>query len=297
MNSTQISYFMSAAKYLSFTKVAEKHFTTQPTVSRQITALEKELGFSLFERENNVLRLTKSGAIMAFEFRKIRDEMNYAISRAKLVDESIPQSLSVGYFTNLQADRYIYPVLDHFSEIYPNVDIQLSCDTFSVLRNNLAADKFDLIITYNFELPGMQDIRHTKICNVNSGFLYSRKHPLARKKAVNFRDFDGCSFLILQEEESAGRDTELYVICNVLGLKNIRVRRCENIDSLLYQISLGRDVTIVSDALEISRNPEFLHYKYPNTGTLPSLVCAWKRDNQNPVLPQVIECMNRISPP
>lgn len=40
MNSIQILYFLQAAKSLSFTQVAEKYYTTQPTVSRQIAALE-----------------------------------------------------------------------------------------------------------------------------------------------------------------------------------------------------------------------------------------------------------------
>lgn len=295
MNGVQISYFLQAAKSLSFTQVAEKFYTTQPTVSRQIAALETELGFPLFERDNNVLRLTKGGAVMALELRKIRDEVNNAIGRAKLADESVPQKLAIGYVSNLRVEKYLYPLLSAFSETYPNVDIQITGNSFSELRCKLAENEYDVIVTYNFELPGMRNIQYEKICSVNSGFLFSGKHPLAKKRVLSFRDFDNATFYVLQEEESAGRDTELYVITSVLGLKNIQIRHCENVDSLLYQVSLGRGVTIVSDALEISHNPQFRHYQYPNVGTLPFLACVWKSDSTNPAVPQFMQNIRSVS--
>ena len=175
------------------------------------------------------------------------------------------------------------------------MEIQLTGSTFSELRRRLAADEYDLIITYNFELPGMRNVQFEKICNVNSGFLFSDRHPLAQKKALSYRDFADADFFELQDEESTGRDTELYVISSVLGLKNIRVKRCENIDSLLYQVAMGRGVTIVSDALEISSRPDFHHYLYPKVGTLPFLACVWKSSNANPAIPQLVEDIRRTA--
>lgn len=295
MNSTQINYFLQAAKSLSFTQVAEKYYTSQPTVSRHIAALEEELGFSLFERNNNVLCLTKGGAVMAFELRKIRNEFRNAVGQAKLADENMPQKLTIGYISNLNVEKYLYPLLSTFSERYPNVDIQITGSMFSDLRSKMATNEYDIIVTYNFELPGMRNINYEKICNVNSGFLFSVKHPLAKKQVLSYQDFNNTVFYILQEEESAGRDTELYVITSVLGLKNIQIRYCDNIDSLLYQVSLGRGITIVSDALEISSNPQFQHYQYPNVGTLPFLACVWKSDNTNPAVPQFMQNIRAVS--
>lgn len=233
---------------------------------------------------------------MAFELRNIRDQLKFAIERAQLVDESVPQKLSIGYLSNLDVQTYIYPLLSSFLENYPNVEIQLANDTFSELRRKLASNVYDIIVTYNFELPGMQNIHYQKLCSVNSGFLFSKKHPLAQKKNLNYLDFENTSFLLLQEEESSGRDTELYIICNVLELKNIRIKRCENIDSLLYQISLGHDITIVSDALQISHNPNFIHYLYPNAGTLPFLACAWKSNSKNPATSQFTQTLPSSCP-
>lgn len=49
MNMAQIKYFITAAKCLNFTKVADKLFITQPALSRQISAMEKELNIGILE--------------------------------------------------------------------------------------------------------------------------------------------------------------------------------------------------------------------------------------------------------
>ena len=44
-----LRYFLTVAKEQSFTKAAEQLHITQPTLSRQLAALEKELGTILFK--------------------------------------------------------------------------------------------------------------------------------------------------------------------------------------------------------------------------------------------------------
>jgi DNA-binding transcriptional LysR family regulator len=50
MDINQIKYFLSVAQHLNFTKAAQENFITQPAMSRQISELEKEIGFKLFVR-------------------------------------------------------------------------------------------------------------------------------------------------------------------------------------------------------------------------------------------------------
>src|SRR5215468_11253536 len=56
-----IQGFEAAARTLSFTKAAEELFLTQSAVSRQIRALEDDLGVALFERRPRRLELTEQG--------------------------------------------------------------------------------------------------------------------------------------------------------------------------------------------------------------------------------------------
>ena len=67
MNDLQIEYFLAAARNMSFSRAAQELFVSQPAISRQILALEQELGCPLFERLNRGIMLTVNGE-MFYEF-------------------------------------------------------------------------------------------------------------------------------------------------------------------------------------------------------------------------------------
>ena len=61
MNLNQVQVFCAVAKHLSYSMAAEELFITQPAVSQQVKALERQLNVKLFERVGNKLFLTEAG--------------------------------------------------------------------------------------------------------------------------------------------------------------------------------------------------------------------------------------------
>ena len=61
-----LRYFLNVAKEQSFTKAAERLHITQPTLSRQLAALEEELGVTLFARSGRNITLTEEGILLNF---------------------------------------------------------------------------------------------------------------------------------------------------------------------------------------------------------------------------------------
>ena len=59
-----LRYFLTVAKEQSFTKAAEVLHITQPTLSRQLAGLEKELGVTLFDRSGHHITLTDEGLLL-----------------------------------------------------------------------------------------------------------------------------------------------------------------------------------------------------------------------------------------
>ena len=65
MDETKLYYFLSVARHLSFTKAAEDCHVVQSTVSKQVAALEQELGAPLLIRDKQSVRLTPAGQRLA----------------------------------------------------------------------------------------------------------------------------------------------------------------------------------------------------------------------------------------
>mgnify|MGYP000050714663 FL=1 len=77
-----LHYFLTVAKEQSFTKAAEQLHITQPTLSRQLAALEDELGIRLFCRGGRNITLTDDGLLLkrrALEMIDLEDKIVDAI--------------------------------------------------------------------------------------------------------------------------------------------------------------------------------------------------------------------------
>ena len=83
MTDLQIRFFVELSRCLSFSKTAEKFYTTQPTVSRQIKMLEEEWDIQLFERNKRQVKLTKGGKILADFFSNQDHTFDSILRKAK----------------------------------------------------------------------------------------------------------------------------------------------------------------------------------------------------------------------
>jgi len=75
------------AKYKSFSEAARKLYISHSTTSRAVSALEKELGVKLVERDNHVSALTPAGQVMLEESGKILRALEESIERVKAAAE------------------------------------------------------------------------------------------------------------------------------------------------------------------------------------------------------------------
>src|SRR5437588_3751867 len=82
-----LRYFVAVARELHFTRAAESVYISQPALSKQIRALERQLRVTLFEREHGTVRLTRAGAaLLPYAERMVDSWEGAASSLAKASD-------------------------------------------------------------------------------------------------------------------------------------------------------------------------------------------------------------------
>ena len=109
MEFRRLRYFVAVAEELSFTRAAERLYTSQPSLSEQIRCLEESLGLVLFIRSPRKVELTEVGRIFLEEARLVLRQVEYAVARAQSAGEKARESLTIGFVPS--AEVQIFPVV------------------------------------------------------------------------------------------------------------------------------------------------------------------------------------------
>jgi len=137
-----LAAFEAAARHLSFTRAAAERFVTQSAMSRQIAALEAELGVPLFQRRHRALVLTAEGQRLFAACSAVLAQL-----RAVLAEVRAPARREVLSLTTTPglASLWLIPRLPRFTRQHPGVDVRLDA---SYERRSLPAEGFDVAIRY-----------------------------------------------------------------------------------------------------------------------------------------------------
>jgi LysR family glycine cleavage system transcriptional activator len=117
--------FEAAARQLSFTKAAAELFLTQSAVSRQVQALEEQLGVTLFERHHREIRLTDAGHEL---YRSSAEALRLLTdTAARIRDKSAARTVTVTCTIGF-ASLWLVPRLMDFRAQHPEVDIRFNAN-------------------------------------------------------------------------------------------------------------------------------------------------------------------------
>lgn len=134
--------FDAVARHLNFRLAAEEMALTQSAVSRQIQALEDEVGVPLFLRHTRAVELTVAGT-------QLLQAVNQALPRIDAAVRQIRQSagrkqVSVTTFASF-ASMWLIPRLEAFQRAYPDIDIRIDASDTSF---DLELSDIDIAVRY-----------------------------------------------------------------------------------------------------------------------------------------------------
>ena len=133
--------FDAAARHLSFTKAAVELFLTQSAISRQIKALEEQLGVALFQRRHRALVLTEAGRHFhqaATDALRLLQEATVRIRGGSA--RRLTLSTTIGF-----ASLWLIPRLNDFRSQFPDIDIRIDANNRLI---DLAREEVDIAIRY-----------------------------------------------------------------------------------------------------------------------------------------------------
>lgn len=138
-----LEYFLMVAREENITKAAKQLHLSQPTLSRQILALEKELGVKLFERSKYSVYLTTEGMLFRRRAQEIVNLSEKAKQEISQSDDTLSGEVSIGCGEFLSADE-LMKIIAKFRTLYPYVTFHLYSSHNIDIQSKLEQGLLDL---------------------------------------------------------------------------------------------------------------------------------------------------------
>lgn len=217
---------VSSAK--SFRRAAETLHLTQPAVSKQIRALELELGERLFER-GRTATLTAAGKTLLRHAERLSQIVRIARDEIADLRELRRGHLSIG--ASHSVATYVLPdLIETYRLRYPQVTLSVEAGWSPQILGHVVSHDLDLglVVLVTPKPNDTSQFISTALATTETVFVASPKEPLVKKRQLTFEEFrelplilnhDGCLYRRYLESCFTERGLAMNIAVEVIGLE------------------------------------------------------------------------------
>lgn len=247
MTLDQLVTFRTVSIVNSFGAAAEMLHLTQPAVSKQIRALELELGERLFER-GRTATLTQAGSTLLKYAEHLLHMVKTARNEIADLRELRRGHLSIGASHTIATDLVPH-LIETYRLRYPQVTLSIETGwSPDILSHVLSRDlDFGLVVLITSKPRNTPQLACAALDTTETVFVASPKDPLVKKQQLTFEEFrklplilnhDGCLYRSYLESRFAERGVAMNIAVEVIGFE---------LEKKLTQLGLG--VSLLSKLL------------------------------------------------
>ena len=218
-----LASLLAIGEHGSVSAAARARGLTQPSISRQIQELERQLGIQLVERTPQGARLTPAGEILSDGARDLLSGLAALPERVRSRQGEVSGRVRLGTVDSIGI-YHLPPVLAGFAQANPRVDVQVTCLPSGQLMSMLLDDELDLALgtTEHAKLTCERLFQNPLVLVYPPGTpadqVPTTMAEAARKRIVTFGKGLTIRTLLDQAFEKAG-----LAFAPVMGLTNVEV--------------------------------------------------------------------------
>ena len=296
MDFKQLRCFLAVAEQQSFTKAAAAMFMTQPAISQQIAALERQLRVTLFLRNTHSVRLTRPGVLFKETISKMFVEYDAAISRMRAMEAGVVGDLTVG-FIGASETHWLPDCINRFRADVPDIFIELKRYSVVGLARALEEEQIDVGFTLSVGLADHSALA-THTMHVGNAVVVMRPdHPLASRRTLTFGDLKDERFVLEANLDHSSVLKHLEMNCARYGFTLKIAQWATDFETILAKVEAGVGISVLSAHL-VGFHPNYRIHCVPmhGEGTEVSDVMVWKKRGQNPLVQKFVKFVKNVAP-
>ena len=291
MELRHLRYFVAVADAGSLTVAAEqKLHTSQPSLSRQIRDLEREVGVALINRSAHGIALTSAGKAFLDHARMSLLEADAAKEAALRAAQPARPTFALGFISG--AEIGLLPEVNRIlQDKFPGIDIRLSSDYSPVLAKALMRRKLDAAFMRPEEHMG--DLACKRVRTDPLIFVFPSDHRLASQQAIAPEEIVNETFYLPSKSAPAVR----HIVLEYFNRAGIDLKPDQEVHNVVHAISMitsTRGIMLLP-AYTKRYLPESITTR-PVKGEVPTLdlVIAYHKANNSPILKLLLASVGKL---
>lgn len=192
-----MSYFVEVVNEGGMTNASKSLYIAQPTISKAVKDIEKELGMPLFDRSKRELKLTDAGQVFYQKCKEILALYNNLPVEINSLLGLETGHISIGLSAVMNMNKFIQ-ILGEFHKLYPNITYNLVENGGKIIESQLANDEIDIGIT---TLPVDGTIFNSiPLYQEDLKLVLNKEHHLAHRKTVEMKELANEDFILFNED-------------------------------------------------------------------------------------------------
>lgn len=291
MELRHLRYFVAVAETESLTLAAKaKLHTSQPSLSRQIRDLEKEIGAPLLTRRARGIELTPAGRVFLDHARAVLSQVETATEAARRVAHPAKPCFVMGFLTGHEL-TWMPEALRILHAELPNVDVMISSQYSPLLAAGLSKGTIDAAVLRRER--GVPGLAFRVLVKEPLMVILPSDHHLAARQAIGPRELVGETFVTVSDTAPVLRSA----IDDYLKRSRIKITPAHEADHLAMAISLIASTGGVGLLPAYAQNflPRSVTSR-PLQGHTPTvdLVLGYNRTNPSPVLKLLLSRLDEL---
>ena len=284
--------FCVLAETLHFGRAADRLNLSQPPLSRQIAALETELGITLFKRNSRSVALTAGGRQLHADAKAILSLLEQARKNATAAERGEVGALRIG-FTSCAAYNVVPGIVRSYSTTFPNVCFTIREQLPEDLSAHVIEGKIDAAIMFppeNAQALNTRTVYTEPLCAA-----LPTGHPLANKRQIAIAELADTPFVIAPRGVAPSLYDAIIGHCQASGFTP-QVRLETNLQqTILNLVAEGVGVALVPSSMKKARLSGTVFLPIQDAPDVHQVV-AWPKRDLNPCLQGFLDLLSSNSP-
>jgi DNA-binding transcriptional LysR family regulator len=190
-----LQYAVILAKHRHFGRAAAALRISQPTLSRNIATLEKQLGLRVFERSHRDVVATPAGDDVLKMANELVARAEAISNRLELVRDGRGGRLRVAAGAYVH-DIAVQPAAIELINAHPSIRLELLEREWTAVGAMLMTDRIDFAVFDIASLSGMPTLRVESLGTLQGVYFCRASHPLLKKKSLQPADIRNYPFVL-----------------------------------------------------------------------------------------------------